>query len=173
MSDVEVITACENVCRDFSWLENFIPQLASAAPIFAVIWGIFVFYEQRKRDRNDALRKTRQELYLAFLEIADQKHSSTPDGILGQMLLLTKFQGKFTLNCPKEVLVKSAEYIKLVGREHLDGVALDGLKRKPSRSEFDKYFAYQQKIAHSRKELLDAMRRDALQGSDVELELNY
>ena len=57
----ETITACENICRDFSWLrflQDWSPVFANAA----VIFGVFVAYNQLTVWRSEHIAKRKAEV---------------------------------------------------------------------------------------------------------------
>ncbi len=59
-----MITACENVCRDFNFLGNLGEWVNNFGPAIAFLGGIALFFLQRKNDRTAALRARRLEVYL-------------------------------------------------------------------------------------------------------------
>ena len=64
MSDAEVITACENVCRDFSTTVSFLNDLS---PMIALAGAILLFFLQRRADRLAVQSAERARLYSKFL----------------------------------------------------------------------------------------------------------
>ncbi|MFT6458871.1 hypothetical protein [Pseudophaeobacter arcticus] len=61
MASVEVMTACENVCRDFGWLWDLLP--VEAVPALTLIFAIYAFFSQRANDRKAELRHYKRKLY--------------------------------------------------------------------------------------------------------------
>lgn len=47
--------------------ETLIVSLASAAPLFALVWAIYTYFQKRKDDRADELRLERRKFYREFL----------------------------------------------------------------------------------------------------------
>ncbi|MGR3760610.1 hypothetical protein ACUXV3_10835 [Roseobacteraceae bacterium NS-SX3] len=70
MASVEVMAACENVCRDFGWLFEWLRELASN-PIWALFIGglisLMIWRAQTKLSFELALKSEKRELYRAFL----------------------------------------------------------------------------------------------------------
>ncbi|UWR03324.1 hypothetical protein K3740_01020 [Ruegeria conchae] len=63
MSEAEVITACENVCRDFPFFSQLGEWVSSFGPAITFLGAIWLFFLQRKADRSEALKARRLEVY--------------------------------------------------------------------------------------------------------------
>lgn len=67
MASAEVVTACENVCRDVQWFAAAWDAIIQSAPVLAVIWAICAFFSQRANDRKSELRHLKRKLYADLL----------------------------------------------------------------------------------------------------------
>ncbi|MBO9411639.1 MULTISPECIES: hypothetical protein [unclassified Ruegeria] len=64
MNEEKMVTACENVCRDFSWATGFVNDLA---PMIALAGAILLFFLQRRTDQRANERRLKQEVYRKYL----------------------------------------------------------------------------------------------------------
>jgi len=55
VNNTEVMTACENVCRDFSWLADGLPIAANLATVLAFLLACFALNNWRKQARHAKL----------------------------------------------------------------------------------------------------------------------
>ncbi len=71
MTTVETISACENVCRDFSWfwsgLSQLWPRIIDATPALTLFFAVITFFIQRHTDRKAELIKIKREIYVKLL----------------------------------------------------------------------------------------------------------
>ncbi len=58
-----MISACENVCRDFSFLSRVGDWVYNFGPAIALVGAVVLFFLQRRYDRAEALRVRRLEVY--------------------------------------------------------------------------------------------------------------
>lgn len=65
MTTHETITACENICRDFSWLGEWMPALIAASVALLIAFGAYPW--QKKKDRENELKREQREQYRAFI----------------------------------------------------------------------------------------------------------
>ncbi|MFT5341346.1 MAG: hypothetical protein ACI9BH_000556 [Paracoccaceae bacterium] len=63
---METITACENVCRDFYWLESYVPTLIAAVTALVIAFAAYPW--QKKKDWDNELRREQREAYRDFIE---------------------------------------------------------------------------------------------------------
>ncbi|WP_282121376.1 hypothetical protein [Ruegeria atlantica] len=70
MSEVEVITACENVCRDFHWFFDFLSDVATN-PIYAIFLGfgvsLLIWRSQTKLASRLDFNREKRTLYRDFI----------------------------------------------------------------------------------------------------------
>lgn len=66
----ETITACENICRDFSWLGEWMPAAIAASTALLIA---FVAYPwQKRKDRELQKESERREVYRLFWEATNE-----------------------------------------------------------------------------------------------------
>ncbi|MEP4037015.1 hypothetical protein [Pseudophaeobacter sp.] len=70
MTSVEVMTACENVCRDFVWLFDGLNNVANN-PVWALVLGgiisVFLWRSQTTLSHSLDLRREKRELFRAYI----------------------------------------------------------------------------------------------------------
>lgn len=71
MASVEVMTACENVCRDFGWLNDIVEPFFRLAPFLAILWAVFAYFHNRRTERE---ADNRRELRSTTMELIDVVH---------------------------------------------------------------------------------------------------
>lgn len=76
MASAEVMSACENVCRDASWV---LPMVNDLAPIIALAGAVILFYLQRRADRSDELRHIKRKLYSNLLKQLSTAYRDIPN----------------------------------------------------------------------------------------------
>ena len=72
MSDPNVMSACENVCRDFSaWFPDLIDTLANLATVFAAIFAIATFQSWKKQRILEQKQERAIRIILAAREVEE------------------------------------------------------------------------------------------------------
>ena len=104
----ETITACENICRDFSWLGLLSDWVPFFSAVIVVIGGTFAYRGQKKVDRNERQHEEKRLAYAAFLaahsEYVMDVHASE-DGTSGKSELtkMVSAASLVTMYAPIEV----------------------------------------------------------------------
>jgi len=84
----ETITVCENICRDFSWLGEWMPALLAASVALLIAFGAYSW--QKKKDRELQLQLERRSLYGKFARtsreaINEVKFGKNPEKVFGKI----------------------------------------------------------------------------------------
>ncbi|MGR3659744.1 MAG: hypothetical protein ACU0CA_00975 [Paracoccaceae bacterium] len=80
---MDTITACENVCRDFSGFANFLAWLgrliSNIGPALALAGAVWMFFRKLKEDRRDVIRQDRVRVYKGFIGLIDVAYAEAGD----------------------------------------------------------------------------------------------
>lgn len=148
---METITACENVCRDFSWLNIFGPWVgpATIAAITALIIAFIAYPWQKQKDRDLQILAEKRKLYAEFLnslaeyEIRSQKMTETfaeLQHIHDQSYTCMSCIQKMVLYAPKTVIELAWAHFCALDRylgEQRKMADHDDLREKSARKERD------------------------------------
>ena len=66
----EAITACENICRDFAWLGEWVPALI--ASVTALLLGLVVYPQQKRFDRRLEIYKNLIDSSVEVIALANE-----------------------------------------------------------------------------------------------------
>ncbi|WP_417259709.1 hypothetical protein [Celeribacter sp.] len=117
MTTHETITACKNICRDFSWLGQFTDWVPFFSAVVVVIGGTIAYRGQKKVDRNERQHEEKRLAYAAFLaaysEYAIDAHASG-EGTIGksEVTKMTLAASLVTMYAPIEVSDLVRELLK-------------------------------------------------------------
>jgi len=190
MASVEVMTACENICRDFWWITVVDPRIwqglltvvaAGIASVTALHIAKSVYSEQKKIDRRIQKEHERREIYRGFWEVTNRHFSVVHqasivkdlDGINESHLELISRASGIVLYAEVEIsnnvlevcrkyYQRLLEYETYVKAECGDEASTSFLKKNPERYEGKPF----EKVKLERKRVLLALRRDL--GDSVE-----
>ncbi|ATG48014.1 hypothetical protein CEW89_10850 [Celeribacter ethanolicus] len=65
----ETITACENICRDFSWLGSISDWMPLFTSIVIAFGGFSLYRFQKQVDRSERLHEEKRKVYVDFLAV--------------------------------------------------------------------------------------------------------
>ncbi|PTV95818.1 hypothetical protein C8J27_103146 [Rhodobacter aestuarii] len=172
---MQEITACQEICRDFSWLgaiPTILEGIVDVAPAAAIVWASWSYFNKVRLDRDADLRRLRQEVYGKYLfEVAEAEKEMFKVGGFDPAKPAMRFHEELTLIAPKPVLDASKEFIRTVFFIGLDF----GMKKRAEGAELaeliEKEKASRATYATAHQKLLTAMRQDLLAGSSIPVAL--
>ena len=143
MASVEVMTACENVCRDFGWIfdvdpriiQGFLTFLAGLSASIAALIVAFVAYPwQREKDRVFELQREQRSVYREFITtmnnfftaIIGQKTEQATE----QQMVLHKVASDFLCFSSTEAAAAARVYIDAMQRYRAITFRREKQKRK-------------------------------------------
>lgn len=152
----ETITVCENVCRDFSWVNPFLGFVANLVPVAGLIWAINAYYRKRKDDRDEEDRRERRKAYRDFLaqvEIATlgtQGHEAPEDPALRRLWAIFS---EIEMIDNTELVTLAAEVVNAVNDCRFDSLRQRTCSDGQERGSYDK-------MLFERRVLVDALKKE-------------
>ncbi|WP_170332523.1 hypothetical protein [Ruegeria arenilitoris] len=110
MSEAEVITACENVCRDFSFMRHFGPWIGPAllASATALIIAFRAYPWQKQLDRSFELDVEKRRAYAAFfaslIDLFGKAHAGDSRAFVDALVVSRKCFNSLVFYAPEEVV---------------------------------------------------------------------
>lgn len=116
MTAIETITACENVCRDFSWMAPLAPAFITAGAALLIAFGAYPW--QKKRDRDLKIAEEKRLAYQHFFEAAEtffarlrtaafNERASLPDNEFGR---LEAAKAELAFRCGEDAVAACADF---------------------------------------------------------------
>ncbi|PCJ08441.1 MAG: hypothetical protein COB16_07040 [Rhodobacteraceae bacterium] len=106
MASAEVMTACENICRNFGWLSEIVEPVLRLVPSVAILWAVFVYFHKRRTERQ---ADDSRELRATTMELIDVVHKFRRAHINGESQLWDYY-----LVLDKLRLLLGGEFLSLV-----------------------------------------------------------
>ncbi|MBW0159226.1 hypothetical protein [Sedimentimonas flavescens] len=164
MSDVTGHAA--NVTAWLDWLKFGVTVIS---PFVAVLGGYYVFLAQRSHERQEALRRKRQELYVACL--AADRNVKPGATALDTVTALGPFLDDLRIVAPTEVVEAMLRYFEAKFKVEQSKVKKPAVGVKLTQKEFDEFMKVQDLVRNARHILVTEMRRDVLKGADISEQL--
>ena len=158
------------------WIEWAKFAVALVAPFLALGGGVWLFFLKQRSERESILRKERREIYSQYLG-AIQKHKDSKSGVttfkdglyIGKVC--SPFHEKLNLVAPDYVVEASLRFINKHVTLSFENLPEISVGSKLSAEETTLYMSNLEILSNLRAELIQAMRRDLLEGTKIEVKL--